>query len=431
MVVHIGICEEGNGAARASRRLHSGLRREGVKSKMFVKYKKNDNKYIYSFNKPSGVFSRLKVRLSKEFIKYDYYSYIHKRPEDSESFHDDRVPYGRYVLDQIPNADVLNLHSVYGLLDHISFFSRVSVPVVWTIHDTFPFTGGCEYTLGCKRYLEACGRCPQLGSETEQDPSRRVWERKRRAYRPLIEENRLRVVAPSTWMAEEARSSSLFSEAPVDIIPNGLDPDVFRPRDIEGVASALGIPPEHRIVLFLASSTENPRKGFDLFAEAAEGIDQEEVSFVSVGGGQPDLAEHLHHVHLGHVESDLLLSVFYSLADLFVIPSRQDNLPNTVLESMACGTPVVGTDAGGIPDMVRPGETGWLAESGNVRDLREALETALRKEGKRNRRGTRCRQVVEEEYTIERQAKAYEELYRSLVGESETREESSGHRAKN
>lgn len=383
---------------------------------MYVQLKKRSRGDVREFEPPMSPWARFRRRIRKIRIKCAFRSYSENRPEDVESFHDDRTPHKGYVYDQSPEADIFHFHSIYGFIDHRSFLCRVSVPVVWTLHDTNPFTGGCEYTLGCTRYHQSCGHCPQLDSETEKDLSRRIWERKRRAYRPLIEEDQLQVVAPSKWMAREAQSSTLFSGAPIEVIPNGLDPEIFRPRDVEGLASALGIPPEDRIVLFLASSTENPRKGFDLFAEAASEIDRNEVSFVSVGGGQPKLAEHLHHVHVGRVESDLLLSVFYSLADLFVISSRQDNLPNTVLESMACGTPVVGTDAGGIPDMVQPGETGWLAETGNIRELREAIEAALRDDSERERRGKQCRERVKSRYTISRQAKNYHRLYENLLG---------------
>jgi glycosyltransferase involved in cell wall biosynthesis len=215
-------------------------------------------------------------------------------------------------------------------------------------------------------------------------------------------------------MAKEARASSLFKDVPVEVIPNGLDPDRFFPRNTHGVATALGIPADHRIVLFVASDTR-ARKGFDLLDKALSVLGAEKTTLLSVGGDEPELESDLPHVHAGYVESDLLLSVFYSLADVFVIPSRQDNLPNTVLESMACGTPVVGFDIGGIPDMVRPGETGWLAEQEDVRALRLAIENALSDEAKRERMAKRCREVVEREYALAVQAKAYNNLYRKVI----------------
>jgi glycosyltransferase involved in cell wall biosynthesis len=208
----------------------------------------------------------------------------------------------------------------------------------------------------------------------------------------------------------------LFSDVPVTVIPNGLDTDSFFPRDTQGVGTALGVPPDHRIVLFLASDTR-ARKGFDLLDDALISLDAERTTLLSVGGEKPQVSSPLPHVHAGYVESDLLLSVLYSVADVFVIPSRQDNLPNTVLESMACGTPVVGFEIGGIPDMVRPGQTGWLTEAENIRALRQSIEQALADDENRERMGARCRDVVEAEYTLEVQARAYRRLYRDLLQE--------------
>ena len=262
---------------------------------------------------------------------------------------------------------------------------------------------------------DCCGKCPQLGSNREKDLSRTVWTRKREAYRHALDTGQLHIVALCEWMAEEVKSSALLSEAPVHTIPNGLDHRTFRPRDTRGIRRALGIPWEHRIVLFVAQSAQNHRKGFDLLSDALVALDADDMTLLSIGGDEPDLGAALPHTHLGTIESDLLLSVFYSLADLFVIPSRQDNLPNTVLESMACGTPVVGFDMGGIPDMVRPGETGWLTETSNVRALRQAIEQALADDAAREQRGQRGRAVVEEEYTLERQARRYQNLYEGLL----------------
>jgi glycosyltransferase involved in cell wall biosynthesis len=199
------------------------------------------------------------------------------------------------------------------------------------------------------------------------------------------------------------------------VIPYGLDTSAFRPRETEGLRQTLGIPADHRIVLFVAQSTHNRRKGFDLLVEALGALAHEKVALVSIGSRAPDLEVAGLHVHLGSLSSDLLLSVFYALADVFVVPSRQDNLPNTVLEAMACGTPVVGFDAGGIPDMVRPGETGWLAEADNPRALRDAIDEALRSDAERERRGQRSRAVVEAEYALDLQARRYHDLYRTLV----------------
>jgi len=310
---------------------------------------------------------------------------------------------------------VYNLHWIRGFIDPLPFFRKTQKPVVWTLHDMNPFTGGCHYNVGCNRHRESCGQCPQLGSTDENDLSQSIWSRKETAYREAIENGRLEIVAPSEWLAEEARRSTLFSKAPVHVIPNSLDHETFHPRNTDGLRSALSIPADHRILLFVADSTQNHRKGFDLLQDALIELNEEKVTLVSIGSNRPELDISTPLLHLGRITSNVLLSVFYSLADIFVIPSRQDNLPNTVLESMACGTPVVGFDTGGIPDMVRPDKTGWRAEPGDAHSLRHTIEEALSNDTTLQRIGQTCRDVVENEYTLEVQARAYRNLYRELL----------------
>jgi glycosyltransferase involved in cell wall biosynthesis len=186
--------------------------------------------------------------------------------------------------------------------------------------------------------------------------------------------------------------------------------------------SALDIDETARIVLFVSQTNTNTRKGFSHLKKALVGLNaglNSEIHLASIGRNAPEVKSNVPHTHLGSISSDVLLSAIFSMADLFVIPSRQDNLPNTVLEAMACGTPVVGYDTGGIPDMVRPGKTGWLAESQNVRSLRDAIDRALADEANRERRGRQCRQVVQDEYTLRRQAQQYVRLYESILSDSE------------
>jgi len=386
---------------------------------MYVLNRDSLDDTVVQHDQSCGWIRRIGRRLRREKIKYDFWQYRDTRPDGLEPFSDDRTPYRFHDLNAL-QPDIINLHWVANFVDYRHFFQECvgTTPVVWRLSDLNPFTGGCHYDQGCGRYKSKCGACPQLGSEQENDLSRAVWERKKEAF-DSIDTNQLHFVAQSEWIKDQVQASPLTERFPATVIPNGLNPDLFQPRDTEGLRSALEIPREHRIVLFVAQSAQNHRKGFDLLSDALASLDADSVTLLSIGGNEPDLGTALPHTHLGTIESDLLLSVFYSLADLFVIPSRQDNLPNTVLESMACGTPVVGFDTGGIPDMVRPGETGWLAETGNVRALRQAIEQALADDAAREQRGQRGRAVVENEYTLERQARRYRRLYEKLLATNE------------
>jgi glycosyltransferase involved in cell wall biosynthesis len=335
--------------------------------------------------------------------------------DEAEHFTEDRTEFAGQVAPQIPPGDVINLHWVRHLIDFQAFFGAVERPVVWTLHDMNAFTGGCHYDAECGRYAAACGACPQLRSPDERDLSRQVWERKQAAF-SQVPPDRLHVVAPSRWLADCARRSSLLARFPVHVIPYSLDLNTFRPYDAAGLRAALGVAPTDRVVLFVSQMVRNRRKGFALLREALAGMEaRDDVVLVSVGRRAPDLAGPLRHVHLGSIGVDGLLALVYAAADVFVIPSLQDNLPNTVLEAMACGTPVVGFDAGGIPDMVRPGETGSVVPTGDVRALREALVHVLDDDDARAHMAARCRATAEAEYAPAVQARRYLDLYETVA----------------
>ena len=416
-VVHLSTSDSGGGAARAAYRLHRGLQGLNIETEMYVRDKCSSNASVRALNPDGHLAGKLRRLWRYGRIQLAFAPYRLSRPNHLELFSDDRSRFREELVVQLPSADVYDLHWIVQFVDLQAFFEHTTAPVVWTLHDMNAFTGGCHYNVGCERYAASCGHCPQLGSAREQDLSRSVWSRKQATYRNAIHEDRLHIAAPSEWLGREARRSELLGEAPVHVIPNGLDHTTFRPRNEQKTRRGLGVPDGHNVVLFVAQSTTKHRKGFSLLAEALGALDMEDTTLLSVGDGEPSLSGNLPHVHAGRIEDDEALSRVYSLADIFVIPSRQDNLPNTVLESMACGTPVVGFNVGGIPDMVRPSETGWLAETGNVRELRQAIETALENDEERERMGRRCREVVGEEYTLERQARQYRALYESVLNQ--------------
>ena len=413
-VTHVSNKDLKGGAGRAAHRLHKGLRKVGVESSMFVRSKESSNSTIIQFESDSSFVARLWHMARYTEMRSDFFPRYVYWPRGGMPISDDRSRFAGEVADQLPSADLLHFHWVAEFIDIPSFLERIDMPIVWTLHDMNPFTGGCHYTSGCRRFEQSCGCCPQLDSKSENDPSFRSWKRKRAAYEKKSRRGRLHVVAPSEWLVREAEQSTLFGDVPIHCIPHGLDHTLFRPREAQHERRKIGIPEGQKVALFVAHSSTDPRKGFGLLCEALEGLQLDEVTLVSIGGSAPKVPESLSHIHVGYAEDDQRLSVLYSMADVFIIPSLQEAFGQTAIEAMACGTPVVGFDTGGIPDMVRPGETGWLAETGNVRSLRQAIESALENEGERRRMGQRCREVVEEEYTLERQARQYKSLYESI-----------------
>jgi glycosyltransferase involved in cell wall biosynthesis len=315
----------------------------------------------------------------------------------------------------LAHADIVNLHWISGLIDIPTFFRNMPLPVVWTLHDMNPFTGGCHYDLGCSRYVERCGSCPQLGSKSEIDLSRKVWLLKNRIYQHACQK-RLHVVVPSRWLGNEAGRSSLFSEAPITLIPNGVDVNVFDQYDSTGIRDVFGISRSDKVVLFLADSVSNRRKGFsDLIRGLREAQGTRDVKLVSVGRGRQRFDADRTHIHLGPIENEGLLALVFNLARVFVIPSHQDNLPNTVLEALACGTPVVGYRVGGIPEAITDGCNGLLVSPGKADGLWRSVSKVLDDDEMHRRMSRDARRIAVSRFSLERQALAYSELYGSIV----------------
>jgi len=416
-IIHLSTEDVSGGAARATYRLNTALRRAGHDSSMFVANRRSSDPTITTFTPSMDLSSRLRRRLRRERITRDFRCYRTSLSISCELFTDDRSQFGADLVRQLPQCDMINLHWIAQFLDYPAFFAAVPrrIPVVWTLHDMNPFTGGCHYDNGCGRFMSGCGQCPQLGSSDPFDLSSKVWERKQLVFNSL-DSARLHIVTPSGWMADQVRKSTLLGRFPVTIIPNGIDGEDFAPRDRHLARDVLGVPREAKVLLFTADVVTHRRKGFALLTEALEGLNEiSNLILISIGWGKTVIDSGIHHLHLGYASNDRWLSLIYSAADLFVIPSLQDNLPNTVLESLACGTPVVGFAVGGIPDMVRPGLTGLLVPAGDSMALRDAIVRLLNDPASREHMAAECRRIAVEEYSYELQTKRYVALYESLL----------------
>ena len=344
--------------------------------------------------------------------------YRFRAPAGVSFFSDDRAKYGEDPWRHLPESDLAHLHWVSRFVDYGTFFELIPkrIPIVWTLHGMDAFTGGCHYDQGCNRFAQGCGRCPQLGSKSSTDLTQRVWQRKWDSFQKLRPEG-LHIVTPSRWLGEQAGQSSLLSGFPRSVIPYGLDTEIFAPRDRRVSRGMLGIPLESRVLLFLAQSVRDHRKGFHHLTHALEALEsRSEMFLLSLGSGAPPRLAGFAGIHMEHMGNDWLLSHVYSAADILVVPSLQDNLPNTVLESVSCGTPVVGFAVGGIPDVVRPGLTGLLAAPGDTDDLRRAIIGLLKNEEGRKEMAIHCRKIATQEYALEIQARRYLDLYQEVLG---------------
>jgi glycosyltransferase involved in cell wall biosynthesis len=385
---------------------------------MFVLEKAAYDPSVVQYDPPRDLGSRISRTWCRETIPRAINCYRVTAPAGLSFFTDDRTIYGKDPWQHLPENDLIHLHWIAGFVDYQAFFSALppGKPLAWTLHGMEAFTGGCHYDLGCGKFAQECGACPQLGSRSASDLTRQVWHRKWKSYQ-AVRPRQLHVITPSCWLQNEVKRSSLLARFPCSVIPNALDTQVFAPRDQRVAREVLGVPLDAKVVLFIADGVHDPRKGFDLLAQALAGVrPQSKMFLLSLGPGYPPDLRNIPHVHVESIRDDRVLSYVYSAADVFVIPSLQENLPNTALESIACGTPVVGFAVGGIPDIVRPGLTGILAAPHDALDLRRAIIDLLANSGRHKEMAENCRRVAIEEYALEVQARRYLSVYQELLG---------------
>ncbi len=414
------------GAGTAALRLHEGLRGQGVNNFFYVqniaKWRKHSVLLTRTLHPPitNQKFISPEWRTFQAHSKAALSKYPN-RPTGLEMF---SIPWAATKLKDIPEvaqADIINLHWISGTLsipDNLNFLKGRKI--VWTLHDMNAFTGGCHYAAGCQNYKQQCGSCPQLGSNQDNDLSRYIWKLKMAAYRQLD----ITVVALCQWMADCVKKSSLLSSFPIQIIPNGVPTDVFKPYSQTQIRDSLQVSKDAFVILFGADSLNNARKGFRYLLEALDVFKKEHKQdniILAVFGRNNDIStQHQGYqtICFDYVENDSELAMIYSMADVTIIPSLEDNLPNIVLESLACGTPVVGFNVGGIPDMVDHLVNGYLASIGDAHSLAEGILWAKNQDQNRKKLRLKCRETVLRKYNSLLQAERYEALYKHKYKQS-------------
>jgi glycosyltransferase involved in cell wall biosynthesis len=414
-ILHLSTLDNSGGAARAAFRLHKGLTQRSVVSKMFVRNKFSDDEAVIKYQYPLS-FEKILYRNRKNRIKSDFDKYHRSRPLNQELFNDDRSALKQGFRRQLPGADIYHLHWTSGFVDLPAFFRDLTKPVVWTLHDMFPFTGGCHYTGDCEKFETHCKQCPQLGSDFEKDLSYFSWERKSKAISQF--KNKIIIRADSFWLANEVRKSSLFKDRDIDTIHYGIETDEFIPNDKMACRQALNIPVNSRVIVFGAPGINNPRKGFNELLAVLIQLQSiySDLFLLSFGSGTLPANINIPCLHLGNVGNNNLLSLIYNCADVFVIPSLQEAFGQTALEAMSCGIPVAGFNTGGIPDMIENGLTGYLAETGNTDGLTDAINKILKLDkNDYNKMADNCRGKVLAGFALNHQADKYIEVYQNLL----------------
>jgi glycosyltransferase involved in cell wall biosynthesis len=331
---------------------------------------------------------------------------------------------GAFRIKHLPafqEADVVNFHGIHG-----QFFSYLALPAltadkaaVFTVRDMWPLTGHCAVNYDCERWRTGCGNCPYPNAGPPlpkgRDGTRLEWKLKRWVYR----HSRLTLVALSTRMIKQLRQS-ILNHLPVYHIPNGVDTEAYQPLDQAMCRAALGIPAYKKVLLFAAGHLNRKNKGAEVLLQALDGLPpvlQKDLVLLLMGEGGDVLASatDLDARPMGYVGGARLKSMLYTAADLFVLPTCGEGLPNVLLESMACGTPMVSFDVGGVPDLVRPSVTGYLAAPADVDDLRHGILMLLEDTAGRVAMGQCCRDIAVKEYDTAYEVQRYIEIYQRVL----------------
>jgi glycosyltransferase involved in cell wall biosynthesis len=383
-VVHLNTSDFG-GAAMAAIQLHLALLDSGVDSDLLTLNKTRNDIPRHTLVEPfklggSDPINKLRYK-SRRLMEHtglveDRSSGpgnrdLQGRPPGFEIF---TLPYSFFNIVEHPlvkAADVIHLHWVsYGMIDFEAFFGACSKPVVWTLHDMNPFTGGCHHADDCSGYRRACETCPQL---RDKEQAHVYWAYKQKAL-AKFPADRLQLVAPSRWLAGRAEASTIMQGRSCRVIPNGFDVAHFSYD--RHARERLDLPSDKRIILFNALDVNNPRKGMQFLLPALKRMHEHNVLLVSVGGRTVAWPEGIPVHDAGYITSTEQMALYYSAADLFVLPSMAENLPNTISESLLCGTPVVAFNVGGIPEQVHAGN-GMLVEQYTSAALEAAIHAAL------------------------------------------------------
>lgn len=411
-VLHVSTFDRGGGAANAAGRLHRGLLSQGVASSMLVQTKSGTDERVLERDGPVA------RALAPWRPLLDVLPLLPYRRRRVMHWSVEWAPAGIVRQIRALDPDLVHFHWVCRGFVPLSSFGKTGKKILWTLHDSWPFTGGCHVPEGCLKYERECGACPLLGSGREGDLSRWTWRRKRRHF----EKADLTVVTPSHWLAGCASRSSLFRERRIEVIPNGIDTDVYRPLERRSARDAWKLPQEKKLILFGAMNAfTDKNKGFHLLAEALRrlaGMGLAEGAEVVVFGAKepsppPDLGFEAR--YLGVLGDDASMARLYSAADVVVVPSLQENFPNVVLESMACGTPVVAFRVGGIPDMVTHELDGFLADPAEPGALAEGIKFLLSEEGRLEEMSRRARESVRDSFSARAASARYRDLYVELL----------------
>ncbi len=404
------------GASKSAQRLFCGLQDIGFDVEFLARnHKGAEHRVIdkYFVAESNSYFIKFEQKLRKLIIKDEYNKYLVWRKSNGlEKFSNLKSD---LRIDKIINNhkyQFVNLHWVADFLDYKSFFKNCNKPIFWTLHDESPYSFGEHYNQ--KHIVDGNGmiQIRELSS-LEKKIQGKIRNEKLKIFEKV---NNLEIIGPSKWMCGQSMNSEVFGKYKTYNIPYGLNTSIFRLWDKKFFKTFLEIPSDKPTLLFVADSLENHRKGFRILLKSLEMLGNLKLNIMLIGSDKPkDLKFSDNHkvYSLGTVIDERVMSIVYNAADLFIIPSLMDNLPNTALESVCCGTPVIGFDIGGIPDIIEDGVNGLLVKELCHEQLAKALYNGINNIEKFNNKSISKSAV--EKYQLRIQASRYLELFERKI----------------
>jgi glycosyltransferase involved in cell wall biosynthesis len=415
-ILHISETDIG-GASKAANRIHHALIKQGVHSIRFVRRKFSSDPTILTH---SGLYTRLKTaiitRISSSVTNFIYPN-RKKNAFSNSIFTAMKIP--RKLVE---HSDIIHLHWLGLTSLNFSDIPKFNKPIVWRLPDMFPFTGGCHYSGGCERYINECSICPFLDSHRRYDLAYFNYRKKLKAIQQI---KNLVVSAPSSWLTACALKSKVFEGKNVLKVPTGVNLELLTPLDKRVARNILGLKSysDCKIISYGAATPRITRKGYDLFCSSlkylAEKFDDNINMYKLLILGKLDKPLDntfgIETITIGHLFDEVSLKIFYSAADVFVAPSIEENLPNTAIEALACGTPVVGFNVGGMPDIIVDKLNGRIAKSIEPQALAECTQWVLEDANRHLNLCKEARKFAEKNFDLTRQVSDYMMIYEKLL----------------
>lgn len=391
------------GAGLSARQLHEGFRAFGMDSRLFVSDATKKGEYVHAFPR----------RIARLRAKIEFGTAELLAPDRSSWFSPSLLPDLKWPRVRAFKPDVVSLHWINAGHIGIESLPMLPRPLVWTLHDMWPFTGGCHYDGGCGRYRQACGECPVLGSTVQRDLSRFVHKRKEHAWKELDPV----LVVPSDWMARAAQTSRLMANAPVFVVPRPIDTSLFAPVGRALARSSLALPQDAIVLACGAHGLDRDRnKGWENLRSSLEKLDCSHLDatlmLFGCKGAMPDRIGSVKVRAVGFIDDPHDLVRIYNAADLLIMPSKQEAFGRIGAEALSCGTPVVAFRSPGAGELIEDLETGFIVPKSDDVSLRYTLQTALSQASALAAMRPRARAKALEEYDTSVVASQYRNIFR-------------------